>query len=221
MQKNFWELVPDLIVGHDDGDGDGDGGSNDGDPGDGEGEGDEGDSSDGTAPKPKGEADGGLKAALAAERARANKADKELKALRKAKADADLAEKSELDQLTAKEQAANDKVARLSAGFLRTALDGAIRSEAAKLGFIDATDAIDGVDRTALSYEQDDDDPSVITIDQKSIAAQVKALSTKKPHFIKTGTEDGEPTGSSFGGTKTPKKTNRSDELKAAYPSLN
>ena len=69
--------------------------------------------------------------------------------------------------------------------------------------------------------EQDDDDPSVITIDQKSIAAQVKALSTKKPHFIKTGTEDGEPTGSSFGGTKTPKKTNRSDELKAAYPSLN
>src|SRR6478609_2386089 len=45
-----------------------------------------------------------------------------------------------------------------------------------KSNFIDAADAIEGVDWESLEVEQDDDDPSIVTIDAKKVLSQVKAL---------------------------------------------
>lgn len=161
----------------------------------------------------------GLKSALAAERARAKAADKELKKLQKEKADKELADKSEVEQAQIKAKSAEEKAEKLASGLLRRDLDAAIR-QAAK-DFVDPTDAIDGVDRSLLVYDQDSDDPTDITIDEKSVLNAVKKLSTKKPHFLKTGTDDGNPTGSQLGGSRGKGRQDRDAVLKTKYPSLN
>lgn len=160
----------------------------------------------------------GLKSALATERAAAKKAAKELKALQAKEAERELADKTEVEQAAIKQKNAEERAERLASGLLRRDLDTAIRLAAKD--FVDPTDAIDGVDRSKLTYEQDEDDPTNITIDEKSVEKAVKALSTRKPHFLKTGTDDGEPTGSSFGGSKKA-KGDRDATLKAKYASLN
>lgn len=218
------ELLPYIIIGAEDGDeggdgdpgdsgdgsGDGDSGEGDGEPGDGEGEhGEDGDKPDVT----------GLKSALAKERA-ANKAkDKELKRLQKVQKAEEDAKKSDLEKAQGEAEANKAKAEKLAAGFLRTNLNSAIRAEAEKAGFIDVDDALNGISRDDLEYEQDEDDPSDVDIDLKSVQKAVKALATKKPHFIKKGTDDGEPSGSQFGGTRKKKKSS-DDELRERYPSL-
>lgn len=143
----------------------------------------------------------GLKSALAAERRRANAAEKAAKTAAKEKAERELAEKSEIERLQIKEQAANEKLQKLSDGYRNSAIDRAIEKAAAD--FVDPTDAIAGVDRKLIEVEQDDEDPSIVKVDQKSVTRLVKELSARKPHFLKKpGTDDGEPTGSGFGGTK-------------------
>ncbi len=160
----------------------------------------------------------GLKSALTTERQTNKDQAKELKLLRKEKEERELAEKTQVEQLEIKRKAAEEKAQKLAEGFLTTNLDSAIRDAAKE--FIDASDAIEGVDRSKITYEQDEDDPSKVTIDKKSVEAAVKALSTKKPHFLKKGTEDGEATGSQFGGSKQQKKGTDEDELRKKYPSL-
>jgi len=159
----------------------------------------------------------GLKTALAQERAERRKAEKALEKINKDKEAKELAEKGELEQATTKLQRAEERATKLASGFLRSNLDAAIRSAAAE--FVDPTDAIDGVDRSALSYEQDEDDPSNVTIDQKSVEAAVKKLATKKPHFLKSTTDDGDATGSSFGGGKG-RKGDSKQVYAERYPSL-
>lgn len=173
-------------------------------------------------PKDDGKTDedtSGLKSALAKERSRAAAAEKALKAELKTREARELAEKSDLEKAQINEQKATERAERLSSGLLQRDLNDAIRTAAKAAGFIDVTDAIDGVDRTALSYTQDSDDPTNIEIDAKSIEAEVKKLATKKPHFIRSGTDDGEPTGSQFGGSAK-KKTTTEDDLKKKYPAL-
>jgi hypothetical protein len=220
------ELLPYIIIGAEDGDGDGDGepgssgdGSGDGDSGEGDGEpdGDEGDADGDDGDKPDVT---GLKSALAKERA-ANKAkDKELKRLQKAQKAQEDAEKSDLEKAQGEAETNKAKAEKLAAGFLRTNLNSAIRAEAEKAGFIDVDDALNGISRDDLEYEQDEDDPSEVDIDLKSVQKAVKALATKKPHFIKKGTDDGEPSGSQFGGSRKKKAKSSDDELRERYPSL-
>lgn len=166
----------------------------------------------------------GLKAALEAERAnnKANLANaKELKRLQRVLADAELAKKDDAERLQIELDEARSRGTRLAEGLLKRDLNDAIKTAAKTLGFIDINDAIDGVDRASLVYEQDEDDPTAITIDEKSIARAVKDLSTRKPHFVRTGTDDGEPTGGQFGGK--PKQRNQEseeDRLRRLYPQL-
>ena len=162
----------------------------------------------------------GLKSALTKERKRANDTEKELKRLQKEKEDRELAEKSELDQAKTKEQKASEKVTKLAEGLLRRDLNHAIEKEAAKLNFIDIDDAIEFVDRSLITYEQDEDDPSIITIDQSTVEKVVKALATKKPHFIQQGTEDGEPTGGKFGGQRKKSSKTTEEALREKYSAL-
>ena len=95
----------------------------------------------------------------------------------------------------------------------------AIEDEAKKQKFIDPSDAINGVDRSKLVYDQDDEDPTDIDIDLTSVVAEVKRLAASKPHFITRGTDDGEPSGSGFGGSKKQKKSSE-DQMRELYPSL-
>lgn len=162
----------------------------------------------------------GLKSALDKERRRADALEKAAKAREKADEERKLAEQSEIDQARTREQKANDKAQRLASGFLNEKLANAITAEAQLLNFIDIDDALKGVDRSKITFSQDEDDPSNVTIDKDTVKAAVKALATTKSHFIKTGTDDGAPTGSAFGGTK---KTKPDEEatLRSMYPSLN
>lgn len=221
------ELLPYLIIGAEgDGDGDGDGengsgdsgdNSGDGDPGDGDG--DAGDGSDGDDGGEKPDVTG-LKSALAKERAENKAKEKELKALRKAELARENASKTDLEQAQALAEASKTKAEKLASGFLKTNLNSAIRRAAEKAGFIDPDDAVGSISRDDLTFEQDEDDPSDVTIDQKSVDKAVKALATKKPHFVKSGTDDGEPSGSQFGGSKQKGKKSSDDELRERYPSL-
>jgi hypothetical protein len=86
--------------------------------------------------------------------------------------------------------------------------------------FLDADDAIAGVDRSLIDADQDDEDPTDILVNEETVRAAVKALAARKPHFIRTGTEDGEPTGSPFGGRKGGSKKSSEDTLRDLYPAL-
>ena len=160
-----------------------------------------------------------LKGALANERRLRKAAEKEAAKAKKEKDDRDLAEKSELEQATTKLQKSEEKVTKLAAGFRNKAVNSSIEKAAEKLGFIDIDDALNGVDRSKIEVEQDDDDPSDVTVDDGQVAQLVKALAKKKSHFLKSGTDDGEPTGGQFGGSK-PKPKSKQENLKEIYPSL-
>lgn len=217
-------LLPAVIFGAEgDDDGDADGGAGSDDAGsdsdensddDSDDSGDDSGHDDADDPKTK-----GLRSALAAERKKAAALDKKLKAKEKAEAAAALAEKSELEQEQIKAKQAEERAEKLSNGFLQRSLNDSIRDAARTLNFIDVSDAIAGVDRSTLTYEQDSDDPSDVEVDEDTVLAAVKALAKKKPHFVRTGTDDGEPTGSAMGGSRK-KKTTSEETLKQKYAAL-
>jgi hypothetical protein len=214
-------LLPSIIFGAEgegDGDDSGDSGDNNDDGDNAGSDDDDNDDDDGD----KGEKDpaAGLKSALAKERARANAAEKKLKAADKAKAEAALKEKSELEQAQIREEAAKSRAEKLAAGYLRTSIDRQIERAAERAGFIDPSDALLGVERKNIIADQDDDDPSTVTVDEKSVKDAIKALATSKPHLLKKGTDDGEPTGGQFGRTPKTKKQTSEEALKEKYSAL-
>lgn len=163
----------------------------------------------------------GLKSALATERANNKRIARELRQAQKAKDERELAEKSEVEQATAKATQAEEKATKLAQGLLKRDIDSAIEKAARDAGFIDIDDALSGVDRSKITWEQDDDDPSDIEIDFATVKAEVKGLASRKKHLIRSGTEDGQPTGSTFGGGGKRKKGKLDDDaLKERYPSL-
>jgi len=162
----------------------------------------------------------GLKSALERERNRNRKLEREIAARNKAKEQEELAKKSEVEQLQIKLQQSNDRVSQLAAGFLQRSLDSAIEKAARDMKFIDTDDALRGVDRAEIEVTQDEEDPTKVMVDSKSVEKAVKALATKKPHFLRTGTDDGEPTGSQFGGSQKKKPKVAEDAYKQKYPSL-
>lgn len=161
----------------------------------------------------------GLKTALRKERAEAKRLARELRALQKVREEQELAEKGELEQYKTKAERYEEKVTRLAEGLRTRELNAAIAKAAENLGFIDTDDALNGVDTSDISVDQDEDDPTDITIDTKAVERAVKALAAKKPHFLKKGTDDGEDTGSKFGGSR--KKKTPEESLRSKYPSLN
>lgn len=161
----------------------------------------------------------GLKSALEKERQNNRKLSKDLRRFQKAEAEAEMAKKTELEQAQAREEAATKRVQSLAQALLTTQLHNRIAHEAASMGFIDTDDAIKGVDISSIEYEQDEEDPTQVDIDVKSIKAALKDLSTKKPHYLRTGTDDGDPTGTPHGGRKKKKRTSE-QTYRDRYPSL-
>lgn len=205
-----------------DGGSNGDGASGEGDKGsqgdDGKGKEGEGADDDGDDPKDT----AGLKSALQKERSSAKAAVKEAKRLQKIVDDAALKDKTATEQAETKATKAEEKATKLAAGLKKTALNFAIERVAREMKFKDTDDALSLVDRSLIEVEQDEDDPSEITIDPKTVKAAVKALAEKKKHLIDDGNSDGDggPSGSKFGGGKGSKAQQTEEDLRKRYPSL-
>lgn len=162
----------------------------------------------------------GLSSALRKERQERQKLERELKKLNKAKEDEDLAKKSEAEQAKIRADKAEERATKLATGFRNTAVNAAIREAARDANFIDVEDALAGVDRESITIEQDDDDPSQIDLDLRTVKTAVKALASKKPHFIRSGSGDSQSTGSQFGGKGKGKGTTSEEQLKQKYSGL-
>lgn len=167
-----------------------------------------------------------LKSALRKERKLRRDAEREAKRLKK---DADSSQEN-LDAETARKEASTAKsTAEKLAGRLRdAAIDNAIIKAAGK--FVDPDDAIRLIDRGEIDVDQDDDDPSEISVDAESVKEALEALAKKKPHLLKgSNTEEDEggegeppkPSGSKFSGGKKPKKSDLDEaKLREMYPAL-
>lgn len=178
-------------------------------------------------PSGKAEEDGRDKA-LKSERKLRSEAEKEAKRLKRENEELKRKDLDELDRTKAERDDAlriqeenTAKLEKLARGFRDSAIRQAITAEATKQGFIDVDDALAGVDEDSLGVEQDEDDPTQVTIDLKAVTSAVKKLATSKPHYISKGTDDGEPSGSQFGGSRR-KRSDKDDEatLRTRYPNL-
>lgn len=158
-----------------------------------------------------------LKKALEAERRLRTKAEKANKVKEQAEADKALQEQGEIVALKTKLEREQEKNSKLARGYLADKLNDAIREEARSLNFIDVTDALTDKVRGEISVEQDDDEPSTVVIDMATLKTAVKNLASAKPHLIKSGTEDGEPTGSSMGGKGKKDAPNEREKLEKLY----
>lgn len=218
---DFWNLWPRVILGREGDEAENNGGD------DGENSDDDDDADDednqNNSDKPTGRTDEdweNLQKALNAER-RANKAkDRELRKVQNQKAAKDQEENDTLEEAKQREAAANTKAEKLAAGILKRDIDSKIREIARDMKFIDVEDAVNLVDRTQISADQDTEDPTDIDIDEDTVKAVVKALAVKKPHFLNRGTTDGEPTGSAHGGSRRRNKQTDEEALREHYPSL-
>lgn len=221
MDDDFWGRWPGVILGHEDPDAAGD--SSDSSEEDPEGEGETGstDSTDSTGETSGEETDlEKLQKALNAERRNSKKLERELRKERNVKAAVSQEENDTVEEAKQREAAALARSEKLAAGILKRDIDSAIREAAREAKFIDVEDAVNGVDRTKITFDQDDEDPTDIDIDLTTVSTVVKALAAKKQHFIRKGTNDGEATGSAHGGTRR-RKTQTPEEVYAErYPSL-
>lgn len=161
----------------------------------------------------------GLKSALQKERRAAKQAAKDLKAANKRLEELDQKDKSEIEKAKTAQAKADEKVTKLATRLRTQAVDVAIKDAARALKFKDEDDAVSLVSRKDISVEQDEDDPSDIEIDLKSVKAAVKALADRKKHLIDAEGE-GEKSGSKFGGKGGDKQKQTEESLKELYPAL-
>ena len=168
-----------------------------------------------------GEDTSGLKSALEKERAERKNLEKELKAFRKAQEDAANAEKTEIQRLTDAHGKSTAKLDKLAAAFKSSAVEKAILAEAQKSRFTDPTDALRPEVLAAIGVEQDEDDPTQVTVDQESVKAAVKELAKNKPHYLAAPEKKTPPTSSpKFGGSGQTPSTSEEQRLAALYPAL-
>lgn len=231
-RNNWWMQLTQPIIGFDEpGEGAGAGASNEGagegagnaGEGAGEGQGSQGTSTEGAG---AGEDVSGLKSALQKERDEKKALDKELKALRKDKEARENAEKTEVQRATEAEAKQSTKVQKLAAGFRQNVVNSAILKAAANAKFLDPSDALRPEVIEAIGVEQDEDDPSQVTIDEASVTRAVKALATSKKHYLATDDtkqrqQQAPKSGSSFGGgAPQPNLTADEQALAKRYPAL-
>lgn len=197
----------------------------DGDAGGGD-DGGDGDTDDGDLPDDL----EGLRKALKSERDLRRKAEKGLKLtdrekrkLEKAQADIKAAEDGEVAAAKTAAEKSAQQVTKLAGQLRQNALEGAITRAARALKFRDPDDAITQLQRSnfaGIDIDQDDDDPSDIEINQKTVDKAVKAIATAKPHWL-IAAGDGSPSGSSFNGGKPDGgKVDKNKEYAERYPAL-
>lgn len=219
-RQNWWDQVT-SIRGFDEPEGEGAGNGGEGtetDEGKGDGTGKEG---EGTEVKYSETDVAGLKSALEKERADRKKLDKDLKAFQKAQQAKEDAEKTEVERLTGATTAQQQKLEKLAAGYRSNAVNQAILKAAGAAKFLDPSDALRPEVIAAAGVEQDEDDPTEITIDEVTVTQAIKALAKSKPHWLSTGQEKKitPKSGSTFGGSGTG-GDDASAQLAAKYPAF-
>jgi hypothetical protein len=217
-RQNWWDHVT-SIRGFDEGEGEG-GGEGAGSEG-GEGAGDGGAGGESTEEGKQYTEDDvkGLKSALQRERDEKKALDKQLKAHQKKQREAEDAEKSEVERLSSATTAQQQKLEKLAAGYRSKAVNEAILKAAGNAKFLDPTDALRPEVLAAIGVEQDEDDPTEITIDEASVTQAVKTLAKAKPHWLTTAQKPNSKSGSTFGGTGSG-QGDGSPELAVKYPAF-
>lgn len=164
-----------------------------------------------------------IKAALRKERKLRRDFEKKSKRYEKESKDASDQEASELAKATKRGDQAEARVDKLAQRLSTQAVDMVIASTANKLKFLDIDDATKLVDRDMIDVDQDDDDPSEISVDKESVEEALKKLAKEKPHLI-TAHGTIETTGGKFGGSRNSRqqddtKAQQEADLKR-YPAL-
>ena len=178
-----------------------------------EGEGNEGDKSTGNE---------GLKSALQKERRERRKLEKENRRLAAAQKSREDSEKDETTKAKDEASAAQTKAAKLATRLRDTKLDNSIIKLANGMNFVDVDDALRLIDRDAVELDQDEDDPSDIEIDEKSVKVALEALLKAKPHLLKGEQQKPPPpkSGSKTGGGEKSKEQLDEEALASKYPAL-
>jgi len=161
----------------------------------------------------------GLKSALRKERLERRRLDKELKAALKFKEDAESKDKTETDKAKEEATKASAKAERLATRLREQAVDTEIIKAGTKLKFRDLDDALKLINRDDIEIDQDEEDPSDISVDAKSVEDALKALAKAKPHLL-VAEGSGERSGSKFNGGKKSQDELDDEALKAKYPAL-
>lgn len=129
----------------------------------------------------------GLKSALEKERNDRKALDKELSSFRKAQQEREDAEKTEVQRLTDQQNRLAQNYAKLAEGYRDNAVEKAVLAEATKLKFLDPSDALRNEVLRGLTVEQNEEDPTQVTVDMAEIQRRVKELARSKPHYVTQG----------------------------------
>jgi len=175
----------------------------------------------------KGKGNENLKSALRKERLARRDAQKQLKGLAKFKKDTEDKEKTDSTLATEKAVKAEERATKLAGKLLDAALDNSIIKIAGVLGFLDLDDALRLVKRTDIEVDQDEDEPSEVEVDEKSVKTALEALKKAKPHLVRSDESDSDTkevrppkSGSKFtGGTKDKEQLDEG-VLLDKYPAL-
>lgn len=143
---------------------------------------------DESKPKPKKNIEG-LKSALRKERMARRKAEKDNKRLKarlrgRGNGSEDKDDDKDKKPKDDEDTGPSEREKRMADRLLSREIDGVVLAVAHKLRFIDAQDAVRLVSRKSIVFDQDDEDPSDIEIDEESVEDAVKELARKKKHLI-------------------------------------
>lgn len=162
----------------------------------------------------------GLKSALRKERQQRRESEKELRELKKFKEEQESKDKTETDRAKEEATKATTKAARLAEQLRTRVVDNEIIRLGTKLNFQDVDDALRLIERDEIEIDQDEDDPSKVTVDPKSVEDALKALAKKKPHLLKQEGDGEDRSASKFGGGRQSKEDLDDEALRARYPAL-
>lgn len=180
----------------------------------------------------------GVREALRKERLQRRQLQKQLKAagvkppVKKAAAKQGSTESETDDEELQQAVTKAEKLAgQLATSAVNTAIMQVMNSNDKKVPkFTDIDDVLQLISRGDIDVEQDDDDPSQITVDKDTIKEALKALAKKKPHLLtrddgEGGKGGGKPdekpgTGSKFGGGRRGNESSQTQALMDKYPAL-
>jgi hypothetical protein len=227
MRKNtiqWWKLLDKAIIGFDEQGGAASGGQGTGEGEQGSGQGQAGAQGEGTPPagqSQQGEDVTGLKSALEKERNDRKLLEKELKEFRTAKQAKEDADKTEVQRLTDYQTTLTERYTKLANGYRDSAIRDAVIKAATEAKFLDPSDALRAEVLSNLPVEQDEDDPTRVTIDLTELGKRVKKLGTDKPHYLAQAPRGAGKSGSTFGGsTGGNNQGSEQAALQSKYPAL-
>lgn len=180
---------------------------------------DEGDDDD--EPAPTKEDVKKLKEAARKERVEKRALAKELKELKGQKQTEQVQE--ETKQVEQQQRVNDERLAKLAAGFRDARVEQVVAKVAAALNAASPEDVYDHLklrNFPDIDVDQDDDDPTKVTVDEDDVKAAVKKVLKAKPHWVKGAAGDGTPSGSQFrpGGSRKPELDK--DALQSRFPAL-